>query len=132
MGDGGPQRSAGFGVGVLEEEDGEDEDLYEQDDMRRYDRYLGQTAPALDRFAHHEPRHRDALTLHPHQDPVLPGFAKAANPSTAASVSCVLMPALVTCDRPPSCCRRCPRTSIRATNSARPARPSRSTSLVCR
>ena len=88
MGDNGHKLSAGFGVGVLEEDDGDDEDLYEQDDMRRYDHFLGQTAPALDRFAHQAPRHRDALTLQPHQDPVLPGFAKAANPGPAGTVRC--------------------------------------------
>ena len=86
MGAAAERRSAGFGVGVLEEDDGDDEDLYGNDDMRRYDRFLGETMPALDRFAHADQRPRQALTMQPHQDPVLPGFVKAKATSSTINV----------------------------------------------
>lgn len=68
--------SSGFGVGVLED-DADDDDLFAQDDMRMYDRFLGESAPVHDRFALEAPKGRDALTLNPHQDALLPGFVKA-------------------------------------------------------
>jgi hypothetical protein len=45
--------------------------------MRQYDRYLGESAPAVDRFAIQADKSRQALTQRAHEDPVLPGFVVA-------------------------------------------------------
>ena len=84
--------SSGFGVGVLEEEDADDDDLFAQDDMRQYDRYLGESAPVFDRFAIEPVKDRKALTMRAHDDPLLPGFVKAAKPSSSINVWRIMGP----------------------------------------
>ena len=85
--DAAPKRAtAGFGVGVL---DDEDDDIYDHpDDLRGYDRMIGGPAPEFDRQGA-DAKKREAIGYHKDHDPVIEGFVRAESKKPIAKVACV-------------------------------------------